>query len=270
MIRKLDRVLSLFSLERTELNGPEIATLIGRPKSTVYRLLANFTEAGYLDQDPDTGRYRLGIRLAALGDVARHSTSLQRLALPMLRDLTEETGELADLTVLAGTQLVTIEVVESLHPIPVPGLLGGHPPVHATAAGKVLLAWRPEHELVRFLRPPLKRFTAKTITEPRRFRSVLATTRRDGYAQVWCEWFDDLVSVAAPVRNHRGDVIAALAVGMPSSRCDKARIAIMGKAAMNAADQLSAQLGGARFEGNGRRAHRPARAGKTRRDSRLR
>ncbi len=254
MINKLDQILSLFSLERTELTGPEIAELIRRPKSTVYRLLGNFTAAGYLDQDQDTARYRLGIRLAALGDVARHSTSIQRLALPILRDLTEATGELADLTVLADTQLVTIEVVESLHPISVPGLLGGHPPLHATAAGKVFLAWRAEHELDRFLKPPLKRFTSRTITDRARLKAELALTRRTGYAQVWSEWFDDLVSVAAPVRNHRADVIAALAVGMPESRCDKARIAVMGKAAMKAAAQLSAQLGlgGGRPGGNGR------------------
>ena len=268
MITKLDQILSLFSLERTELSGPEIAELIGRPRSTVYRLLGTFTSAGYLDQDPDTGRYRLGIRLAALGDVARHSTSIQRLALPMLRDVTEATGELADLTVLADTQLVTIEVVESLHPISVPGLLGGHPPIHATAAGKVLLAWRPEHELNRFLKPPLKRYTSKTITGRQRFRNELALTRRNGYAQVRSEWFEDLVSVAAPVRNYRGDVIAALAVGMPESRCDKARIALMGKAAIKAADQLSAQLGlgGIRAASNGRDA-RPAGRQLTRRAS---
>ena len=243
MIHKLDQVLALFSLDRTELTGPEIAALIKRPKSTVYRLLASFTGAGYLDQDRDTGRYRVGIRLAALGDVARHSTSIQRQALPMLRDLTEATGELADLTVLADTQLVTIEVVESLHPIRVPGLLGGHPPLHATAAGKVLLAWQPEHELKRLLRPPLKRFTSRTITDRARLMTELARTRRNGYAQVWSEWFDDLVSVAAPVRNHRANVIAALAVGLPESRCDKAKIVVMGKAAMKAAAQLSAQLG---------------------------
>ena len=71
----------------------------------------------------------------------------------------------------------------------------------------------------------------------------LARTRRNGYAQVWSEWFDDLVSVAAPVRNHRANVIAALAVGLPESRCDKAKIVVMGKAAMKAAAQLSAQLG---------------------------
>lgn len=244
MINKLDQILSLFSLEQTELTGPEIAAFVRRPKSTVYRLLGTFTDAGYLDQDPDTGRYRLGIRLAALGDVARHSTSIQRLALPMLRDVTDETGELADLTVLADTQLVTIEVVESLHPISVPGLLGGHPPLHATAAGKVLLAWRSDQDIKRLLKLPLKRFTSKTVVDRDRLMAELAMTRRNGYAQVWSEWFDDLVSVGAPVRNHRGDVIAALAVGMPESRCDKTRILMMGKATMKAASQLSIQLGG--------------------------
>ena len=77
----------------------------------------------------------------------------------------------------------------------------------------------------------------------------LALTRRNGYAQVRSEWFEDLVSVAAPVRNYRGDVIAALAVGMPESRCDKARIALMGKAAIKAADRISAYYEATRLAG---------------------
>lgn len=170
MINRLDQVLSLFSLERTELTGPEIAGFIRRPKSTVYRLLGTFTSAGYIDQDQDTGRYRLGIRLAALGDVARHSTSIQRL-----------------------------------------------------------LAWRPEHELSRFLKPPLKRFTARTITDLKRLKAELALTRRNGLAQVW-----------------------------------------MGKAAIKAAEQLSAQLGlGGRAGGGARRqaSRGPARRRPARRAS---
>ena len=146
MIRKLDQILSLFTHDRPELTGPEIAQLVGRPKSTVYRLLGNFTVAGYLDQDQDTARYRLGIRLASLGEIARHSTSLQRVALPSLRQLAEDTGELATLMVLSGAEGVTIDVVESYHPLMLPGLLGGHLPLHATAGGKALLAWRVDEE----------------------------------------------------------------------------------------------------------------------------
>jgi DNA-binding IclR family transcriptional regulator len=243
MIQKLDQILTLFSLIETEFTGPEIAARIQRPKSSVYRLLGTLTDVGYLDQDGDTGRYRLGIRLAALGDIARHSTSLQRLARPWLQELTDATGELADLTVLAGSRLITVEVVESLHPISVPGLLGGQPPVHATAAGKVFLAWRSESERGRLLTMPLERFTPHTITDPARFELDLGLTRKHGFAQVRGEWFPDLASVGAPVRNHRGEVIAAVALGVPESRCTRAKIAAMGRAAIHAAQQLSRQLG---------------------------
>src|SRR5207302_7536047 len=132
---------------------------------TDYRLLGNFTAAGYLDQDQDTARYRLGIRLASLGEIARHSTSLQRVALPSLRQLAEDTGELATLMVLSGAEGVTIDVVESYHPLMLPGLLGGHLPLHATAGGKALLAWRVAEEWRRILRPPLKRYTPSTLTD---------------------------------------------------------------------------------------------------------
>jgi DNA-binding IclR family transcriptional regulator len=243
MIRKLDQVLALFSVLHTEFTGPEIASRLQRPKSSVYRLLLTLTEVGYLDQDPDTGRYRLGMRLAAFGDIARHSTSVQRLARPWLQGLIEATGELVDLTVLVDTRLITVEVLESLHPISVPGLLGAHPPVHATAAGKALLAWRPPGEVRRLLAPPLERFTPHTITDPGRLEIELAQTRRNGFAQARGEWFIDLASVGAPVRNHRGEVIAAIAVGIPESRCNRTKIAVTGRAAVHAGEHLSRQLG---------------------------
>lgn len=243
MLRKLDQVLALFTPSQPELSGPEIARAVRRPKSTVYRLLGSFTELGFLNLDRDTGRYRLGIRLAALGDLARHSTSLQRITLPSLRGLCEDTGELATLMILSGDIGVTIDVVESRRAVMVPGLLGGHLPLHATAGGKALLAWRSEGEVDLILRPPLTRYTPSTITDVETLKRQFAQARKRGYTTVNGEWLEEVVGVAAPIRNHRREVVAAFTTGCPRSRSTPAHLAAMGRAAIRRADEVSEVLG---------------------------
>lgn len=220
MLDKLNDVLSLFTPDRRELTPSEIVELLGRPKSTVYRQLSAMEEASFLDRDEQSGRYRLGIRLAALGELARQSTSLQRAARPRLQELSDETDETADLSVLRDGEGITIDVVESHRPLMIPGLLGGRIPLHATAAGKVLLAWRPEEEVRRLLPVPLERFTRHTITDLATFLHELQRTRNKGFSIVNREWYGDILGLSAPVRNHRGEVVAALAVGGPRTRLD--------------------------------------------------
>lgn len=220
MLQKLNDVLSLFTPERRELTPSQIVDLLGRPKSTVYRQLSAMEEAGFLDRDEESGRYRLGIRLAALGELARQSTSLQRAAHPRLGELSEETDETADLSVLRDGVATTIDVVESHRPLMIPGLLGGRIPLHATAAGKVLLGWRPEEEVRRLLSVPLERFTRHTVTDVDTLLHELQRTRNRGFSTVNGEWVEDILGVSAPVRDHSGDVIAALAVGGPRTRLD--------------------------------------------------
>ena len=89
MLRKAMDVLALFSLEKREFGVLEVADLLGRPKSTVSRWLAAMEQADFLDRDPETSRYRLSLRLTALGEVARHTTNLQRSARPALNWLAE-------------------------------------------------------------------------------------------------------------------------------------------------------------------------------------
>ena len=140
MLRKAMDVLALFSLEKRELGVLEVADVLGRPKSTVSRWLAAMEQADFLDRDPETARYRLSLRLTALGDVARHTTTLQRSARPPLKWLAERTGETANLTLLIGTEAVNVEVADSPRPVMHVGWVGRRLPVHATASGKVLIA----------------------------------------------------------------------------------------------------------------------------------
>jgi DNA-binding IclR family transcriptional regulator len=181
MLEKVNAILALFSPERPELSVLEIADRLRRPRSSVYRILSRSAKAGFLDQDPVTGRYRVGIHLAALGELARHSTSLQRVAYPHLLALGEASGgETSVLMVPSGTEGVTVDLVEGFHPVRIPHHLGGRFPLHATAGGKVFLATMPDAEVDRILKRPLLRSTRKTIIEPARLRRELDQTRRRG------------------------------------------------------------------------------------------
>lgn len=242
MLIKLTKVLALFSYERPELTAREIATRFRWPKSTAYRLLHRFESSGFLDRDERTGLYRLGIHLAICGDLARHSTSLQRIAEPVLRRLSAETSETSTVMVLDGTSGVNVQMVECFQPLMLPGLLGGRMPLHATAGGKIFLAWAPPAQQKALLKTPLERFTRATITDVAALKRELKRSVDRGYTAVNGEHHDGVVAVAAPIYNHQGEVCAALVVGGPRSRTTP-KLSVLAQAVMVAASSVSTSLG---------------------------
>ena len=242
MLLKLSKVLSLFTPGQPELSVRDIAKPFRWPKSTAYRILSRMQQSGFLDRDERTGLYRLGIRLAMYGELARHSTSLQRIAAPALYRLSAETGETGTLMLLNGAEGVTVDVVESYQPLMLPGLLGGRMPLHATAGGKALLAWAPPERQKALLRPPLPRYTSTTITEVAELMRELERSRKRGYTTVHEENVEGVVGVAAPIHDHHGAVSAALTVGGPRFRAT-AKLDMMAEAVIAAAASVSAALG---------------------------
>jgi DNA-binding IclR family transcriptional regulator len=243
MLRKAMEVLALFSPTRREIGVLEASELLGRPKSTVSRWLNAMAEAGFLDRDEESRRYRVGIHLAALGELARKSTSLQRLARPALEWLTGATGETSDLVVLTGSEAINVEVVESPRPVKHVGWVGRRLPLHATAAGKCLLAWQPDTEVRSLLRLPLARFTPATITDVDCLLDELARVRELGYSTAWAELEEDLVGVASPVRDHTGSVVGVLTIGAPISRLTREALPQVASQVIAASNSVSRALG---------------------------
>jgi DNA-binding IclR family transcriptional regulator len=243
MLRNAMAVLLLYTPERPALGVVEAAELLGRSKSTVSRWLAALEDAGFLEREGAHGRYSLSMRLAALGELARHATPLQRVALRALERLVAETGETANLVVLAGGAAVNVSVLESPRPVKHTGWLGRRLPLHATAAGKALLAWRDEREARRLAGRQLARYTAGTITDPDRFAQELKRTRRRGYATAWAELEDDLAAVAAPVFDHAARVLATVTISAPVSRVPRSALRTVAPAVVAAARAVSAGMG---------------------------
>jgi DNA-binding IclR family transcriptional regulator len=243
MIHQAMRVLRLFSPDRREVGVTEAAELMGRPKSSVSRLLRAMEAEGFLHRDEESGRFRLSLGLAALGELARASTSMQRLARPVLEELVQSTGETSNLVVLDGSQAVNVEVVRSSRAVQHVGVLGRRLPLHATAAGKVLLAWASPELQRRVLAGPLPRFASATLTDPEALARELDCVRHRGYATASQELEEGLAAVSAPVRDHRGGVVAALTTSAPRSRVEGEIPDSLAVPVTEAAAVLSAALG---------------------------
>jgi IclR family KDG regulon transcriptional repressor len=243
VLKQLDEVLALFAPERPEVSVLEAAALLERPRSTTYRLLAQIAAVGFLDRDEQTGLFRLGIRLAALGELAQRSTSVQRTAGPVLRRLSQETGETATLLLLVDGEGLAVLHSESSHAVMAKGVLGQYWPLHASAGGKVLLAWRLEREARKLLTLPLKRYTASTITKFPVLIRELKQVRKRGYSTVRGEFLEDVWGVAVPAFNHREELEGAITLGGPRSRVNRTRLPELAEMLLAAGEQLSRALG---------------------------
>jgi DNA-binding IclR family transcriptional regulator len=194
----------------------EIARRTGINPSTVSRLLATLAGAGYVDHIADSGRYRLGLRLLELGNLVVARLDLREVARLHLATLVSETGETATLSAPAERDAVTVDFVQSRSSVQSVARLGRPSVSHATATGKVLLAFgKPA------LPPgPLPAFTKQTITNRRTLAAEVERVRRRGWAEAAEEREHDLSAIAAPVFGHTAELIAILGVQGPSSRFD--------------------------------------------------
>jgi len=243
VLKQLDHVLALFTQERPELSVLDAAALLRRPRSTTYRLMSQIERVGFIDRDGETGLYHLGIRLAALGELAQRSTSLQRLAQPVLRRLSQQTGETATLLLLLDGEGTAVLHSESNHRVVAKGLLGRYWPLHASAGGKALLAWRSDDEVKKLLKKPLKSYTPTTIAALPAFHRELKQIRERGYATVRGEFMDDVWGAAVPIFNHREEIEGAVTLGGPRSRVTRARLPELGKILITSGEGLSRSLG---------------------------
>jgi DNA-binding IclR family transcriptional regulator len=211
ILTKAFDVLDVFDDDRRVVTLTEIAQRSGLPKSTVHRLLARLLALNVIERH-GTG-YRVGIRMLSVSSVTPVN-ALRELALPFLHLLHSRVGNTVHLTVLRGAEIVYVEKIRHPAAFPTPSYVGGHMPAHATAAGKVLLAFTEESG-----QPPesLARRTANTITDVEALRVELATVRERGIATEFQESAPGIACLAAPI-TIMGRVFAALSVAVPAAR----------------------------------------------------
>lgn len=242
-IQRAAAILRSFTEAEPELGVTELSRRLDLHKSTVSRILSTLQTEGLVGQNPETGKYRLGIGLISLAGVALGRLNARAAAQSYLVDLVKATQETVNVTVLDGHECVNIERAFSPQPIRYMGWIGRRTPLHCTASGKVILAHMPPEERTAVLPTPLRRYTDKTITDLAQLERSLADICRDGYAIVHEEYEEGFSSIAAPIYNHQGDVAAALVVSGPTYRLQDGVIATFIAPLLEAAQNASADLG---------------------------
>src|SRR3990170_4987585 len=208
----------LGSLGDGPLGVTEVADRAGLPKSTAARVLATLVGEGAVEQVPGDTVYRLGPRVITLAAGFSLTRSLAAIARPMLIDLAESSGEAAGLAMPDGDLVHYIDQVDTVQPVLVRDWTGARIPLHAVSSGQVLLAFRTPAAIERYLERPMERFTDRTLTDPDAVRERLREVRRQGFIWAMDEFEDGISSVAAPIADASGEVIAAVHVHGPSYR----------------------------------------------------
>ena len=205
-----------------ELGTNEIARRTSLPPSTVSRQLGTLAASGLVEHLPESGRYRLGIRIVRLANAVLARLDVRQVARPHLEDLVRLTGETATLHVPGDEDAVTVDFVPSAHYVQHVTQLGRPSIAHATSAGKVMLAFTdrplPSH--------PLRAFTARTITTRDGLTTEIARVRRQGYAEAFEEREPGLNAVAAPIWSSTGALAAIVALQGPTARFGRAQMRV--------------------------------------------
>ena len=216
---KLFRVLEVLAENEGRMKLSELVRAMDVPASTAHRLVSSLYDLGYVNKDNYTGEYTLGLRILSLASVVLKKLDLRRVAYPFLEKLRDKVGETANLVVLDGDEVLYIEKVESRATIRAFSLIGKRAPVHATAAGKVLLADMAWPDVLAILeKRGMPKLTEKTVTNPKVLMEKLYEANMHGYSLDNEECELEVVCIAAPVRNHSGKTVASLSVSGPKDR----------------------------------------------------
>lgn len=221
-IQVLDRaldVLDSFNYQNRGMSLTELTDRTGLNKTTVKRIASNLVDRGYLQFDSRTKIYQLGLRLFELGGVVHASFSVRGAAGGPMTELRNRTG----LTVLLGVNqedhLIYVDKREGTGVIRISSEIGWRRRLHFGMLGMTLLAHLPRERVARILdRHPLEAYTAASITDRDAFNLRLATIREDGFVVERGEAHEDIIGLAAPVRDHTREVIASLGVALPLSK----------------------------------------------------
>ncbi len=225
-----------------ELGTNEVARRTGLNASTASRQLATLVSVGLVVHLAETGRYRLGPRLVELGNAALARLDVRELAHPQLRSLARETGETTTLSVPGDPDAITIDFVQSSSSVQSVAMLGRPSIAHATATGKVALAFGD----VALPAGRLKRYTARTIVDRDLLAAETAAVREQGHARSLGEREDDLNAIAAPVLGSRGELVAVIGVQGPAARFTSALLDRAQEPLLACAAIVSRALGAAR------------------------
>lgn len=246
-IKVLDKSLSILELllqQGSAMNMTEISERLEIYPSTIHRILDTLKHWGYVEQDPHTQKYQLGLKVLELGMAKLRQIDLVREATPYLKELVAQCNETVHLGVLEEGEVLYLAKEESSQTIRMCSYVGRRAPIHCTALGKVLLAYLPEEKRKKILwQKELLRFTEKTITDRKELEKELNKVKKQGFALDREENEKDVCCIAAPIKDYQGKIIAAISISGPVYRIDINKQNHLKEALIRISKKMSKRLG---------------------------
>lgn len=223
----------------------QVAEKLGIDRSSAYRLLYTLMMKGYLQQDPSSHQFLPNpSKFFALSSEVAGPMNWPIVANGFLRVLRDRTGETANLGILEGGEIVYIGQQAAHEALTVRVQLGTRRPLHCSALGKAILAHLPEIEIDHLIgNQELPAYTPQTITSPQKLKDHLKTVRELGYAVDDEETFQEVRCIAAPIYDHRRQVVASMGISGPYSRIKKDRLHLLAHTVIEVAVETSIALG---------------------------
>ncbi|PTX64636.1 IclR family transcriptional regulator [Melghirimyces profundicolus] len=242
-VKNAMRILHLYTEDRQELGISDMARRLKLSKSTVHRLVQTLEEEGFLEKNKRTQRYHLGWNLLQLSGVVINHMGMFREAIPLIENLAQKWGEAVHIGILEGAEFVYLHKAEGPDPAELLSHIGKRNPASCTSGGKILLAHLPEKYLAPILEQGLPGCGPRSITDPKDFRRHLKEIRETGYVISVDELHPGAVSIATPIRDYTGEMVAALSMAGPTDRIPEAKFAAIADDVVRYGGEISQQLG---------------------------
>jgi IclR family KDG regulon transcriptional repressor len=225
-LKDLTKVFLLFNtFQSEERSVTEISKELNMLPSKISRMLGTMEKEGFLERNPETGKYRLGIRFFELGMVYAFHFPLRRIIRPHMEQMAKELNFTVSWGILRNNRVIVVDQIRNMNIDLLAHRIGLNLPIHTTSIGKALLAYLPEEEQDKILGSiNLRKLTNFTIVDKKVIKESLNLIRERGYSTDEGETHEDLNCIAAPIKNGNGDVIAAINLTDEKSRTSSEKL----------------------------------------------
>lgn len=245
-VQSIDRavaILECFSEENKKLKLTEISERLDLNKSTVHGIISTLKYHGFISQDDETQKYKLGIRFVQFGDLVINSMNMRNAVVPVIDDVCEKIEETVHVAMLDGVDVVWIEKRECTKSIKTSTKIGSRLPAYTTADGKIIICYQNKDRIKAYLPKRIPQYTQNTITNKGDLIKKLEEMKKNGYAIDNEEYVEGLKCVAAPIFDHDGKVRFSLSTTGPAFRMKEERIKEIIVIIREAANEISRRIG---------------------------
>jgi DNA-binding IclR family transcriptional regulator len=245
-VQSIDRAVAImecFNEERKELKLSEISMMLELNKSTVHGIITTLKYHGFVSQDENTQKYRLGLRFIEFGEKVMNSISIRNVALPIINKVCLKIEETVHIAMLDGFNIVWIEKQECNRSIKTSTTIGAKMPAYTTADGKVILSHQNKDKINDYFPKKIPKFTPNTITSKQNLLKQLEAIKENGYAIDNEEYIEGIKCVAAPIFDHEGNVWLSISTTGPAFRMTETKINELKVIIKEAANEISYRIG---------------------------